>query len=160
MGVAVGISVAAGVEMGVAVGISVATGVEMGVAVGISVATGVEVGVAVFDGAGGLALAGVAATLADGVWVRSEGGAAVTVAVGPCGNPVPVGVFGSPPHATTASRASAPQAMVRSLLPRIHRTEWGGRWNRASQGWRGGRPGGYGAGGASSRSVGGERSRS
>ena len=116
MGVAVGISVATGVEMGVAVGISVATGVEVGVAVGISVAAGVEMGVAVFDGAGGLALAGVAATLADGVWVRSEGGAAVTVAVGPCGNPVPVGVFGSPPHATTASRASAPQAMVRSLL--------------------------------------------
>ncbi len=116
VGVAVGISIATGGEVGVAVGISVATGVEVGVAVGISVAAGVEMGVAVFDGAGGLALAGVAATLADGVWVRSEGGAAVTVAVGPCGNPVPVGVFGSPPHATTASRASAPQAMVRSLL--------------------------------------------
>ncbi len=39
---------------------------------------------------------------------------------------------------------------VLAVLTRIHRTEWGGRWNRASQGWRGGRPGGYGAGGADS----------
>ena len=48
----------------------------------------------------------------------------------------------------------------RPRLARIHRTEWGGRWNRTSQGWRGDLPGGYGAGGASSRPVAGERSRS
>ena len=50
-------------------------------------------------------------------------------------------------------------------LPRIHRTEWGGRWNRTPQGWRGDRPGGYGTGGANiglllvrgSRSCGGRR---
>ena len=30
-----------------------------------------------------------------------------------------------------------------SDLARIHRTEWGGRWNRTSQVWRGDRPGGY-----------------
>ena len=35
-------------------------------------------------------------------------------------------------------------------LARIHRREWGRRWNRTSQGWRGGRPGGYGTGGADS----------
>ena len=57
-------------------------------------------------------------------------------------------------------RTRSMTSLLTGAQARIHRTEWGGRWNRTSQGWRGDRPGGYGSGGASSRPVGGERSRS
>ena len=47
---------------------------------------------------------------------------------------------------------------ARTVPARIHRTEWGGRWDGTSQGWRGDRPGGYWTGGANSGLVRGSRS--